>query len=87
MARASRALRILTLGVVALVSAVLVAACESDLSSDVEGKECDADGACLPGYACDEESNLCIEQGAVPSCMEGETLCSGRCVIALTKWL
>src|SRR5262245_50886708 len=62
--------------------ALLLAACESDLSSSVEGKECDTSGGCLPGYTCDGKTNLCIKSGgAPPSCDEGETVCSNKCVI------
>src|SRR5688572_33199339 len=83
MTRASRALRVVTLGVLALISGLLVAACESDLSSDVAGKECDSKGACLPGYTCDEETNLCVEEGGTttPTCEEGQTVCGSRCVV------
>src|SRR5262245_37816794 len=64
----------------AVLSAALLGACESDLSSDLEGKKCDADGGCLTGYVCDEDTNTCIRQGVSSGCEEGETVCGGECV-------
>ena len=78
---ASLALRVWSAILVALVGMTLAAGCESDLSADMEGKECDSEGACLPGYVCDGESNLCIKRQTEENCREGETICGGMCVV------
>src|SRR5262249_5557576 len=41
------------------------AGCASDLTDDVEGKQCTESGECLPGYECDHATNICVEEGTV----------------------
>jgi hypothetical protein len=60
-------------------------ACESELSTSLEGRPCDAEGACLPGYACDNASQRCVrsaseddEPGETPPTCNAE--CAGVCV-------
>src|SRR5690606_8471365 len=63
------------------------AGCASDLSTSRDGFECDANGRCGDGYACDTETNSCVNAGSLdedddptPRCEQGETVCDGRCV-------
>ena len=58
----------------------LVSACASDLTSDLDGKPCNADGKCLTGYFCDD-SRHCLRN---PVCAEGETVCDNKCVTLAT---
>lgn len=56
--------------------------CESDLSASLEGRPCDADGNCLPGYVCDGATERCVTSASAPSTDEpGETppTCSAEC--------
>ena len=59
-----------------------VASCQGNLSESLDGKQCDASGACLDGYECDPETNLCVPAGSVPppvTCSENTTDCDGKC--------
>src|SRR6185503_8018391 len=68
-----------------LFLALLLSACTSDLTADLNGKPCDAPGLCLDGYACDTTTNKCQRVATmVPAgggnCQEGETVCDSKCV-------
>ncbi len=43
----------------------------------VSGKACDADGACLPGYACDPATGICVPEGTLVSEGGGGTAGAG----------
>src|SRR4051794_34801733 len=69
----------------ALVALALVlGACASDLTSDLNGRPCDGQPRCLPGCACHEGSNRCLrDDGSTAprvNCKEGETVCISECV-------
>ena len=58
----------------------LLAACNSSISTELEGKLCDDEGRCASGYECDTATNTCVSPVGTPACREGETVCSGKCV-------
>src|SRR5450432_2750589 len=70
------------LGIVSWLVAIMVSACQSSLTTSLDGKQCDASGRCASGYVCDPGSNLCIRPA--PSCRNGETVCGGQCVVVST---
>jgi hypothetical protein len=65
---------------------VLSLACESELSTSLEGRPCDAEGNCLPGYVCDSATQRCVrppfenddEPSETPPTCHAE--CAGVCV-------
>src|SRR5450432_2764253 len=67
----------------ALLPALLLMACQSSLSTSLDGRPCDALGRCASGYTCDATSNLCVHPGA-GSCHEGETVCGTKCAVLST---
>src|SRR4051812_14257024 len=90
MARANRRARLATLRRVrllaswfaAFVLACLPLACQSDLSENLEGRNCGPVGQCLTGYACDAASHKCVRSRAgALACGEGQTVCGGACVV------
>ena len=42
------------LAVLSLLVLSLIGACQSDVSTELNGKPCDSKGECLPGFACVE---------------------------------
>ena len=74
----------LRLALMIALAAVATWACEGDLSPSVEGKGCGPAGECLPGYTCDDATNVCVVTGSVMTpvvCRDGETTCGGECVV------
>jgi hypothetical protein len=66
----------------------------SDLTAYPEGKACDGEGRCLPGYECSRPTNTCVPKSTLKDasaegpretgtaiCKPGETSCAGRCVL------
>ena len=82
-------MRIVIFPLLAALSLVLSAAagCQTDLTDNLDGKQCDSKGECVAGYTCDEVKNLCVRSGSLPAdggpviCSEGETVCGGECVV------
>src|SRR5450432_4791204 len=72
----------LLLSLFLLGGAFLVAACQTSLSTNLDGKQCDPSRRCAAGYVCEQSSNLCVH--AVQSCRDGETICGSRCVVLST---
>src|SRR5438105_12931141 len=62
--------------------AFLAAACQSSLSTNLDGRQCDPSGQCASGYVCELSSRLCVRP-AQP-CRDGETVCGGKCVVLST---
>src|SRR5512144_1189202 len=69
------------------LSMFALANCQSDLSTSLEGRECDQNGQCLDGYVCDPASRLCVPNGGgsstpVPTggCTAPQIACGDGCV-------
>src|SRR5688572_19235218 len=89
-----RSLRLLVaLVLTALTIFGLGSACTSDVSTSLEGLECDSSQRCVDGYECDLDTNTCVKLGSssgsgggagetsTGTCQEGETVCGGECVV------
>src|SRR5687768_2201441 len=58
-----------------LIALAALGSCTGELSTSLEGKQCDPVRGCLPGYVCAKSLNLCVR-----ACGEGQTLCGSGCV-------
>src|SRR6186713_86810 len=86
----ARVLAVVTLLVLAILGPG--SACTSDVSTSLDGLECDSSERCVDGYECDRSTNTCVKVGSgegegggageppVGPCMEGQTVCGGKCV-------
>jgi hypothetical protein len=63
--------------------------CESGIATSLDGKACDEQGRCVPGYVCDGPTQQCVRvgEGTAPSstsgdgsCTSEEATCNGACV-------
>src|SRR5688572_25272645 len=93
--RLSQVLAVVTLLVLAILGPG--SACTADVSTSLEGLECDSSQRCVDGYECNRSTNTCVKVGlgsggdagetgtSGGACREGETVCGGECVVLQTE--
>ena len=79
--------RVLALLLLCLAS--LAEACQSSVSTELEGKPCDAQQQCLLGYVCGTDNRCHTALDPDPpdpmgNCTDGLTTCDGKCVVLET---